>query len=51
MDSDNIALPDAEVVTHHTFNVSISILQVVIRHDDQNSVLAVPFRDHDRITT
>lgn len=41
MHGDNVPVLDAEVVAHNTVDAGATVVQIIIRKDDQNSILAL----------
>lgn len=51
MDSNDIAMFDSQVVSHHTVDSSGAIIQVIIGQDDQNSIFTLLSLDEDCVTS
>lgn len=51
MDSDDVAVFDAQVVTDNTVDSGTAIIEVVIGQDDQDGVFSLLALDQDCVTT
>lgn len=51
MDSDNVAVLDAEVVADDTVDAGLTILEIVVGQDNQDGVLALLSLDQDGVAT
>jgi hypothetical protein len=51
VDGDDIAMLDTKVVANNAVDASLTILEIVISKDNQDSVLALLSLDQDRVAT